>query len=170
MTHRPHLSIDEAALLTVEHHALYEAANTVLHVWLDMQTIHMLRAEPFLIYLTVAVASTQRSARKPPPTVPDPTHSPLGPEIRSHISRRRLAEVTGIPLETVRRHVLALIASGHVTELGRGRLTATPGVVRRLAEKNMHTHSVHQFVASINRMSRLGFVRLSNPPAVDTKP
>jgi len=88
---------------------------------LEPQRIYGLRAEEFQVFLLVVVATVQRHVRGATPESPKLDRTPLGPEDAGAISRRRIAETLGIPLETVRRHVAKLVARGLVVERGQGR-------------------------------------------------
>jgi hypothetical protein len=83
-----------------------------------------------LIYATVAVANVQKLMRER--CIP-PAHS--GTEILPRewvvpISRNAIASASGLPRETVRRHVARMIVSGLLVEDARGGVTTAIGMIQ----------------------------------------
>ena len=148
------LKVVDEGYAKVERLLAYEIGSRILGVSLAMQRRFGLRAEPFQILFVVMLASIQRYVRtqKPDPDYLD--HSPLPDAIASHISRRRIADALGIPVETVRRYVEVLIRRGLIIEQGSGRLTTPPGTLQFLTEVNIPRSAVAQSVALVNLMLR----------------
>jgi hypothetical protein len=100
-------------------------------------TMHQVIAEhvnlqpvELLILIATTTGNVQRALR--PEALPEALRgsNPLPPELAVPMSRRAIARVTGIPTETVRRHVESMVE--------RGILVATPKGVRapnRLTER-----------------------------------
>jgi DNA-binding transcriptional ArsR family regulator len=124
--------LDVDRLARVERLVMYEIGNTLLLNQLELQREFGLRAEALQVFLMIVLATTQRYVRGASPDDPAAGSDPLAPADSGAVSRRRIAEALGIPLETVRRHVAALAASGLVAERGRGRIATTGGTLARL--------------------------------------
>jgi biotin operon repressor len=152
------ISIDPERFREVERPAAYEMANAILAINNRLQARLGLRAEETQVFLTIAVATVQRFARSP---APDPyllTRAPLPLEMAGHVSRRRIAESLGLPLETVRRHVARLIARGLVIETGRGRLSTPSGTLARVGEDGTPYAIAGHFLAVARAFARLGLL------------
>lgn len=74
--------------------------------------------ERFVVYMAVVSAGASRMQRDPELRARYGGQEPLPDEHRSAISRRAIAESVGLPRETVRRKIAALIADGHLVEVG----------------------------------------------------
>jgi hypothetical protein len=90
----------------------------------------------WLVLLTIITAAVQRYARAPEtdPRFLDVTPLPL--HLSGRISRRRVAEVTGLAPESVRRHVLRLMDFGLVREEGGG-LHSRPGILAEMSASGL---------------------------------
>ncbi|MFN3590933.1 MAG: hypothetical protein ACK4TG_01955 [Thermaurantiacus sp.] len=90
----------------------------------------------WLVLLTIVTAAVQRYVRAPEtdPRFLDATPLPL--HLSGRISRRRVAEVTGLAPETVRRTVLRLIGADLVRE-ERGGLHSRPGILAEMSEAGL---------------------------------
>lgn len=103
--------------------------------------------------MLIAVSAIQRYAR-----APDEAHvgaDPLPTGVIGTISRRRLADTSGLPRETVARHVRTLIERGIVIELGRGQLTIPPGLLRDLGPTGLLERLARRSAALANALARL---------------
>lgn len=99
--------------------------------------MHRVIAEHFDLHpveLLILIASTtgnvQRAVR--PDVLPEVLRgsAPLPPEHIVPMSRRAIARVTGIPKETVRRHVDSMVRRGILVSMSRG-VRAPPGLANR---------------------------------------
>ncbi len=72
------------------------------------------------VYLAVISASVSAALRDPLVRAKYATDIPLPDDMRRSVSRRAVAESLGLPRETVRRKVAALIGSGHLVIEGDG--------------------------------------------------
>ena len=72
------------------------------------------------VYLAVISASVSAALRDPIVRAKYATDIPLPDHMRRSVSRRAVAESLGLPRETVRRKVAALIGSGHLVIEGDG--------------------------------------------------
>jgi hypothetical protein len=102
----------------------YLAMNRVLAGHLDLQPVEL------LILVATTTGNVQRALSPGTRKTGLPAREPLPTDLVVPMSRRAIARITGIPKETVRRHVASMI--------GRGILLSTPKGVRapnRLAER-----------------------------------
>lgn len=148
-----HLRVDLEEFERIQRLAMYEIGCAILDLSCDIQHTAGLRPDACQIYLMIAVSAVQRYAR-----APDGTHvgpHPLPREATGAISRRRVADATGLPRETVARHVRHLMASGLVIEVGRGQLTTPPGVLRNAGESGLPERMARRSAALANALLRL---------------
>ena len=85
--------------------------------------------EAILIYWSVVVVSVGRLVRADDQTRLIESNAQPLPEDEHHaISARAIAEATGLPRETVRRKIAALVADGHLAQDSRG-VHTRPGLL-----------------------------------------
>jgi hypothetical protein len=104
------------------------------------QHVHLQPLE-LLILVATTTGNVQRTVR--PEGIPEAFRGskPLPPEMVVSMSRRSIARATGLPTETVRRHVQSMVARGILVSTPKGvrapnRLTerwATPAMLRLIA-------------------------------------
>lgn len=140
-------------------------ANAVLEIQIILQGRLKLRPEECLVFLAVIAATVQRFARSATPDSDHLTREPIPPELRSSISRRRLSDSLGIPLETVRRHIARLKERGLVVEHGRGQLSSSGGTLRIMGDSGDTRRIASQFTGVTNSFLKLGV--LQTTPARD---
>jgi hypothetical protein len=70
--------------------------------------------ETIIVYLSVAAASTSRHLRDPA-VLALMAEEPIPDHLHRAISGRAVAQATGLPRETVRRRIEALVAAGRLT-------------------------------------------------------
>lgn len=148
--------LDAEAFRAVERLAAYEIANAMLDTQLALQRRLGLRAEECQVFLAIAVATVQRFARVAQPHSEHVTRAPLPENLSGHISRRRIAESLGLPLETVRRHAARLIDRGLVIEKARGQLSTRGGTLQHLSGDETPFRIAGQFVGVVRSFARLG--------------
>lgn len=76
--------------------------------------------ETSVIYIAVACASGSGALRDPAVRERLDAGEPMPAEVRQPVSRRAIAESTGLPRETVRRKIAVLIEKGFLVETGGG--------------------------------------------------
>jgi len=87
--------------------------------------------EAILIYWSVVVASVGRLLRNDDQArLLEGGGAPLPPEEHHPISARAIAEATGLPRETVRRKIAALVADGYLAQDSRG-VRSIPGLLEQ---------------------------------------
>jgi hypothetical protein len=82
-----------------------------------------------LIYCTVSVGNIQKLMRQRSVPAEWTATATLPREMVIPMSRSAIAAATGLPRETVRRHVAQMIESGMLVEDPRGGVTVTPGAI-----------------------------------------
>lgn len=152
------LRIDEARFRENERQFAFEIGNNVLSANLLLQAHFGLRAEPFQVFLLIILATVQRLMRNIDAAPDLSKTAPVPAELRGGISRRQIAAILGIPLETVRRHIVLLIEMGLVEERSRGRLSTRGGTLQSLSDAGIPLHLGKKSVHLINVMIRKGAV------------
>lgn len=147
------LRLDREGFERVQRLAMYEIISTMLDLTGDVHRTLGLRPDCCQIYMLIAVSTVQRFARAPDET--NVGGGPLPTELSGTISRRRLAEASGLPRETVARHVRNLIERGLVVEHGSGQLTTPPGLLRDLAPTGLLERVARRTTALANALARL---------------
>lgn len=152
------LEFDPEGFTKAERLVAYEMGNALLMLNLELQKRFDLRAEEYQVYLLIILSTVQRFARTTGIDDPHVCRAPLPASHAGSISRRRIAEVLGIPLETVRRIVRRFLDMGLIIERGRGGLCTPGGTLLKLSEDMAHEKIIRRFVATINTMIRLGAI------------
>ena len=103
--------------------------------------------ESFVVYLAVvSAAGTSRLLRSPELRERYGTETPLPTELMTPISRRAISESVGLPRETVRRKIAALIEQGHLEEAN--------GRVRAVAPVLEHGPNLEFVIAAARELQR----------------
>jgi hypothetical protein len=104
----------------------YLAMHRVIAEHLDLHPVEL------LILIATTTGNVQRAVR--PDALPEVLRgsTPLPTELIVPMSRRAIARVTGIPKETVRRHVDSMVRRGILLPMPRG-VRARPGLADRAA-------------------------------------
>jgi hypothetical protein len=113
-----------------------------------------------LIYATIAVANVQKLMRER--CIP-PTHSGtaiLPREWVVPISRNAIASATGLPRETVRRHVARMIASGLLIEDARGGVTTAIGMIQDQGLEPLLAGLLAEFTRTTESLLRTGVIEV----------
>src|SRR3569832_1452080 len=113
-----------------------------------------------LIYATLAVANVQKLMRER--CIP-PAHS--GTEILPRewvvpISRNAIASATGLPRETVRRHVARMIAAGLLVEDARGGVTTPIGMIQNHGLEPVLATLLAEFTRTAEGLLRSGAIEV----------
>jgi hypothetical protein len=124
------ITLDEQRFEAAWRTSTYLVYNCVLSLQLASQRVHKTDPSEYLVFSVVACANLQRRMREV---------GQLGqhaidymPEDQSNVpmSRRRIAEATGLPRETVRRIVQRLIRRGLLIEAPDGYILVPAGLMR----------------------------------------
>lgn len=113
-----------------------------------------------LIYATIAVANVQKLMRER--CIP-PGYS--GTEVLPRewvvpISRNAIASATGLPRETVRRHVARMIASGLLVEDSRGGVTVAIGMIQDQGLEPLLAALLAEFTRTAEGLLRNGVIEV----------
>lgn len=117
-----------------------------------------------LIYCTVSVGNIQKLIRER--SVP-PEYSATAVLPREWVvpmSRSAIAAATGIPRETVRRHVTQMIADGLLVEDPRHGVTVVPGMIQDHGFEPLLETLMTEFARTTEALLRVGVIAV-NPPA-----
>ena len=151
-----HLHIGHPALA----HHFRASAYAMLNCWLNQQRILMdalnMNLTELTIFLTVNVAGIQRLVRLPEIPEPYRGYEALPEPLVGTISRRAIAEATGLPRETVRRTVNALIRRGHLIAAGRHAVTTARGTVRHERTEHVPAMLAAEVQRMLDELARLG--------------
>jgi len=124
-------------------------------------TIHQVIAEyvslrpvELLILIATTTGNVQRTLRPGPEALPDALRGskPLPPGLVVPMSRRAIARVTGLPTETVRRHVDSMVKRGILVSMPKGvlapgRLTEDWAAAATLRLIESHAACTEQLIA-----------------------
>ena len=145
----------------VQRLAMYEIAGAMLDLSCEAQQVLGLRPDACQIYLLIAVSTVQRHVRAHDGSFVGA--APLPEEMFSTVSRRRLSDVSGLPRETVARHVRHLIERGLVVEIARGRLSIPSGLLREVGPSGALERMAQRVATLANALIRLD-VLVPAPP------
>ncbi|MBL0924926.1 MAG: helix-turn-helix domain-containing protein [Sphingomonadaceae bacterium] len=121
--------------------------------------LYKLRPSELLVFDTIALASVQRTFRTVRRLGPDTTDLKLTDAANGTISRRRIADTTGLPRATVGRILDRLMARGMVVEVARGRLQVPVGVVLQGQFACDLEEMFAPIILMMDQFVRLGIVR-----------
>jgi hypothetical protein len=143
----------------------YAATNGFLALHAIVSQTFSMPPAKLLLYLTVTMAAVQRVMRGTglPADLRDST--PLPDDYVRYISRRALAEATGLSRETVRRMVVELLAEGLLTEGPRGGLAAKAGLLAEPRAQAGLLALLTEYSAITNRLLKLGVFEVADQPA-----
>lgn len=156
---QPLLKFDPDGFAEVERLVAYEMGNALLMLNLELQHRFGLRAEEYQVFLLIVLSTVQRFAHASDAGDAHLRRAPLPLDRSSSISRRRISEVLGIPLETVRRIVARLLEGELIVERSRGSLSTKGGTLESLGQDATPERTARRFVATANAMIRLGAAR-----------
>lgn len=153
------LDFDPDGYAAVERLVAYEMGNALLMLNLELQQRVGMRAEEYQVYLLIVLTTVQRFVRSNDADTTYLGRTPLPSDHSGSISRRRISEVLGIPLETVRRIVARLLECGLIVERRRGSLSTPGGTLESLGADATPEKIVRRFINTVNTMIRIGAIR-----------
>lgn len=108
----------------------FHCTDYVLRYMLDIGSVFEFDYEKMLIYLVIANSNVQNIMSIPEKFAPYASIDVIIPaELQRPATRSAIARATGLPRETVRRKVAAMLDSGLLTTDTRGGLRLTPGIL-----------------------------------------
>jgi hypothetical protein len=113
--------------------------------------------EAILIYWSVVIASVGRILRSADLDLLMENGGPLPEEDHHPVSARAIAEATGLPRETVRRKIAALVAAGHLAQDSRG-VRSLPALIDQRGNKGFvlfATREIKRMALAMETMARL---------------
>lgn len=137
----------------------FAAVNQYLEMhWMLSEQLGLAPVE-LLIYLSTAMGNVQRVTT--PATLPALLRdaAALPPELVVPVSRRAIARLTGLPKETVRRHVDSMAARGLLQVSAKG-VRATPGMLGKPGARRVVRRLVELQAAHTDVLLRLGVVEI----------
>jgi hypothetical protein len=152
------LEVDLEGFTKTERLVTYEVLNVLFMLNLELQNHFKMRAEEYQVYLLIILATVQHFARQASVDDPFVDRTPLPDSYVGTISRRRIADVLGIPVETVRRIVSRFLKEGLIVERSRGRLATGHGMLAKLSRNNANEKVARRLVSAMNSLIRLGAV------------
>lgn len=114
------------------------------------------------ICLTIAVANVQKLMRERTVPLELSATQVLPREWVVPISRNAIASATGLPRETVRRHVEKLIERGILIEDPRGGVTPPPGMIERFGIAGQLEPMLTEFARTAEQLIRLGVLEVAS--------
>lgn len=160
--------------VAMSHHVVTNPAEMATHWRVAMSclanlflTMHRTLAAPLslgptevLIYTTIAVANVQKLMRERTIPAGHGATDILPREWVVPISRNAIASATGLPRETVRRHVARMVAAGMLIEDERGGVTTPIGVIADLGLEPMLETLLTEFARAAEGLLRSGVIEI----------
>jgi hypothetical protein len=143
----------------------YAVGNCLVATQLMQMKLYKLKPVDLLVFNLTAIASVQRSARSLRQI--DSSSGDFNPsdEGNGTISRRRIAECSGLARTSVSRSLSRLIARGMIVEIGRGRLQVPVGIIMR-GDYEIDPNDLYGPVAGLfEQLLRLGVMRIAQQGA-----
>ncbi len=110
--------------------------------------------------MIIGAAGLQRFVRLRPLPLEHSGDAPLPDTFGSGISRRQIAELTGLSREAIRRTVLRLMERGLVVEVARGQLVHPRGMMLKGSAIFSPEEMVRPFVAMVEQLIQMGVVEV----------
>lgn len=155
------VELDEERHAEVWRRAAYALGNCLLANQLMQMKLYDLKPVDLLVFNLVAVASVQRSARSIWQV--DASSCDFNPSDDGNgaISRRRIAECSGLARTSVSRSLSRLMTRGMVIEYGRGRLQVPVGIIMNGNYEIDPNDLYGPVVGLFEQLLRLGVVRFN---------
>ena len=140
--------------------AMFPLLNLFLSMHRSLSEHEDMPPSALLIYCTVSVGNIQKLMRER--NVPDTfvATAILPREWVVPMSRSAIAAATGLPRETVRRHVGNLVGQGLLIEDPRGGVTLTPGAIQDRGYEPLLEKLLTEFARTNEALLRLGVIEV----------
>jgi DNA-binding MarR family transcriptional regulator len=157
------LVLDPERYAELRRPALYALTNSIISMLSDMGRAWDMKPAELQVFMIIGAAGLQRFVRLRPLPLEHTGDDPLPTTFLSGISRRQIAELTGLSRESVRRTVLRLLERGLVVEPSRGLLAHTPGMLQKGSTVFHPEEMVRPYVSMVEQLIRMGVVRIQHP-------
>ena len=154
------IRINHAKLPDNARPAVFAVVNAIATSLTDMERAYRMRPAELQLFLLIGLAGAQRALRERPLSAELASMAPMPMDKISGISRRQLAELTGLSREAVRRAVLRLMERGEVMEKERGLLSHTPASFQRLNALLPMADFLRPFVTMMNELEQLNAIKV----------
>lgn len=154
------LVLDPERYAELRRPALYALTNGIISMLSDMGRAWDMKPAELQVFMIIGAAGLQRFVRLRPLPLEHSGDDPLPIQFRSGISRRQIAELTGLSRESIRRTVLRLIERGLVIEPSRGLLVHPPGMLQKGGAVFHPEEMVRTYVSMVEQLIRMGVVRI----------
>lgn len=156
----PRIRVNRARFESEARPTAYAATNGYLALHAIINDTFAMPPAKLLLYMTIMMAAVQRVMRgdELPDDLRDAT--PLPDEYVRYISRRALAEATGLSRETVRRMVAEMLDEGLLTEGPRGGLAAKSGLLAQTRVQQGLSALITEFGSITERLLKLGVLEI----------
>ena len=140
--------------------AMSGLANLFLAMHRTLSTPMALGPTELLIYVTIAVANVQKLMRERSIPPGYGATDILPREWVVPISRNAIASASGLPRETVRRHVARMIVSGLLIEDERGGVTTAVGMIQDQGLEPLLEALLAEFTRTTEGLLRSGVIEV----------
>lgn len=154
------LALDTKRYAELRRPALYVLTNAIISMLSDMGRAWDMKPAELQVFMIIGAAGLQRFVRLRPLPLEHSSDDPLPATFLSGISRRQIAELTGLSRESVRRTVLRLMERGLVVEPTRGLLAHRPGMLQAGSAVFHPEEMVRRYVSMVEQLIRMGVVRV----------
>lgn len=157
------LLLDAERFSELRRPALYALTNTIVSMLSDMGRAWEMKPAELQVFMIIGVSGLQRFVRIKPLPLEHSGDAPLPTELRSGISRRQIAELTGLSREGVRRTVIRLMERGLIIEPTRGLLVHPPGMLQNGSRIFSTEAMLRPYVSLVEQLIRMGVVKVQRP-------
>ena len=142
--------------------AMFPLLNLFLSMHRTLSEHERMGPSVMLIYVTVCVGNIQKLMRERS-IPPDYTATAILPrELVVPMSRSAIAAATGLPRETVRRHIGHLVEQGMLIEDPRGGVTIVPGVIQERGYEPLLEKLLTEFARTSEALLRVGVIEVNS--------
>ncbi len=153
-------TINHERLAALARPSVFAVFNAVTITLCRMQHAYGMKPAELQIFLLIGLAGVQRVLRDRPIPADIAGVQPVPIERLSGVSRRQLAELTGLSREAIRRTILKLMERGLVVEASRGALAQSPGCFQKMSGIIPVHELLTPFLDMLAELDRLGVVDL----------
>lgn len=155
-----HVVTNPAEMATHWRVAMSSLANLFLTMHRTLAAPMALGPTELLIYTTIAVANVQKLMRERSIPAGHRATDVLPRAWVVPISRNAIASATGLPRETVRRHISRMVEAGMLIEDERGGVTTPVGVIGTFGLEPMLETLLTEFTRTAEGLLRAGVIEI----------